>query len=188
MEGVSILEPVLTPLGFVFEFREEGRGSGGFFAWGEFVSGDRRLELHFRHSLGLVTYHVGAHRVSHDAYMDELGVRRQAAYPGYSDAPLEGFQNLASDLQRFAGDFLSGDGSIVIRAAKTERSRSGSDGRALMAGYVGDVEKREEARRRFQRQDWKGVVMLLESLEFPDQMDRSDERRLELARRRVNAS
>jgi hypothetical protein len=188
MEGVSILEPVLTPHGFVFEFREEGRGAGGLFARGEFVSGDRRLELHFRYSLGLVTYHVGANQVSHAAYMDELGVRSQASYAGFSDAPMDGFRHLASDLERFASDFLLGDGSIAIRAAKADDSRSELENRASMAGYVGDARKREEARRRFQAQDWKGVVVLLESLQFPDQMDRSDERRLELARRRAATS
>ena len=50
---------------------------------------------------------------------------------------------------------------------------------------MGDVRKREEATRRFQAQNWKGFVALLESLEFPDQpdqMDSSDERRLELVK------
>lgn len=37
IEGASILEPVLAPHKFRFKFREAGRGSGGVFAWGEFV-------------------------------------------------------------------------------------------------------------------------------------------------------
>jgi hypothetical protein len=54
LRGKEELDPLLTPQGFYFEFRSEGPSSGGPFAWGEFVRGDRRLELHFRDSLGLV--------------------------------------------------------------------------------------------------------------------------------------
>lgn len=56
--GVAILDSVLAPAGFRFVLREEGRGSGGDFAWGEYVRGERRLELHYRYSLGNVVYHA----------------------------------------------------------------------------------------------------------------------------------
>src|ERR1700733_2642043 len=42
--------------GFVFGPTTAGDGSGGSFARGEFRGGNRRLELHYRYSLGLVTY------------------------------------------------------------------------------------------------------------------------------------
>ena len=125
-QGVSLIEPVLRPHGFSYAFREEGPSSGGNFAVGDFVRGDRRLELHFRHSLGLVTYHVGTAQVSHSGYMEELGVRRQAAYPGFSKDPLDAFRDLAADLERFADSFLAGDGSVVVRAAERERTRTGA--------------------------------------------------------------
>jgi len=124
--GVALLEPVLRPHGFSFVFREEGQSSGGSFAAGDFVRANRRLELHFRHSLGLVTYHVGTARVSHSGYMEELGVRQRAAYPGFSADPLDAFRDLASDLERFADSFLSDDGAVVVRAAERERMRAGA--------------------------------------------------------------
>ena len=187
-KGASLLEPVLTPHSFSFVFREEGRGSGGVFAVGEFVRDERRLELHYRWSLGLVTYHVGAAHVSHAGYMEELGVRQFAAYPGFSDDPLDGFRHLAGDLARFAADFLIGDGAVVIRAARREQTEVDAKSRALMAGYVGDDQKREEAKQKFDARDWSGAISLLESLQYPDQMDASDQRRLEIARRRASAS
>ena len=79
-----ILEPVLSPHGFRFEFRDAGKGAGGFFAWGEFVRRDRRLELHYRLSLGLVMYHALGKKVSHEAYMRELGRWENHRYPGFS--------------------------------------------------------------------------------------------------------
>ncbi len=107
--GVEILTPVLAPHGFHFEFRESDKGSGGHFAWGQFVRGDRRLELHFRHALGLVTYHLGDVVLTHEDFMRvALGGARENAYPGFSNDPLDGFRHLRHDLERFAAAFLAG--------------------------------------------------------------------------------
>jgi hypothetical protein len=186
-KGASLLRSVLSPNGFAFAFRKEGEGAGGFFAVGEFVRGDRRLELHFRQSLGLVIYHVGTFHASHDAYMKELGVRDRAAYPGFSEDPLDGFRHLAHDLERFAEDFRVGDGVVVVRAARREHAETESRSRILMAGYVGDDRKRQEAKLKFDARDWQGAVTLLESLQYPDLMDAPDRRRLQIARQRGGA-
>src|SRR5271155_1569276 len=102
-EGAAILESVLVPLGFQFRFGGDGKGSGGTYAWGDFARGDRRLEIQFRHSLGLVRYHLGTVSASHDSYMTELGVREKCKYPGYSDDFRDAFRDLAHDLS-FAQD------------------------------------------------------------------------------------
>ena len=70
--GVLAVAEVLAPHGFKFWFRESGTSSGGPFAFGDFVRGDRRLELHVRHGLGLVRYHFCPHSASHECYMKEL--------------------------------------------------------------------------------------------------------------------
>jgi hypothetical protein len=75
-EGAAILAPVLEPHGFRFVLETEGRGSGGHFAAGAFVRGDRRLELHYRHALGLVIPRRPA-RIEHRAYM-ALALERAA--------------------------------------------------------------------------------------------------------------
>jgi hypothetical protein len=80
--GVTAIATVLAPHGFRFVFRESGSSSGGPFAFGEFVRGDRRLELHVRESLGLVRYHLGLHSASHEYYMKELGEWPRCDYPG----------------------------------------------------------------------------------------------------------
>jgi hypothetical protein len=119
-EGAAILDEVLVPLGFQFIFGGDGKSSGGPYSQGNFVRGNRRLEVHFRLSLGLVRYHIGAVNASHDAYMSELGVRGKCNYPGYSDDFRDAFRDLAHDLA-FAEDFLSGEGTALSRAAATER-------------------------------------------------------------------
>src|SRR6185437_338549 len=98
IEGAQILRSLLEPQGFRFEFRGEGESSGGHFAWGEFIRGDRRIELHFRHNLGLVRYHVGDESALHESYMRELGVWRQCEYPGFSDEAIGAFRELKHDL------------------------------------------------------------------------------------------
>ena len=177
---------MLAPCGFRFELREAGRGSGGRFAWGEYVRDDRRLELHFRYSLGLVTYHAGRFSIAHEPYLLALGVPRgDNQYPGFSDDPLEGFRSLAHDLSRFCREFLSGDATILRRIAIEETSRLRTRGRLEIAGYIGDERKRREARTHFHAGEYGRVVVLLEQVQYPDLLRDSERQMLELARRRT---
>lgn len=110
--GVQLLTPLMESHGFEFVPLASGKSSGGWSASGEFRrerGGQlRRLELHFRHSLGLVTYHVDGTKLSHSDYMHALKAKNQ--YPGFSDDPLDGFRHLLHDLEQYAGDFLDGPG------------------------------------------------------------------------------
>src|SRR5690349_10506424 len=118
-DGAAVLHNVLAPHGFHFEFREEALGSGGHFAWGEFVRDDRRLELHFRFSLGLVSYHIGELALEHTSYMAALGVKGRARYPRVANDPLGAFHDLAHDLGELAAsDFLAGPASVLRAAAE----------------------------------------------------------------------
>lgn len=118
--GVELLAPLLESHGFSFVPLTGGKGSGGWSASGEFRRdrGDelRRLELHFRYSVGLVTYHVGARSLTHADYMRALRASNQ--YPGFSDDPLDGFRHLLYDLEHFAGDFLDGPGDVFARCLR----------------------------------------------------------------------
>jgi hypothetical protein len=110
--GIRELDAIMVPYGFAFEPAQEGKSSGGKFANGEYCRGNRRLELHFRWSLGLVTYHVGDVFLGHEDYVRALfglsKVQRQNSYPGFSTDPLDGFRHLREDLERFGEVFLNG--------------------------------------------------------------------------------
>jgi hypothetical protein len=109
-EGRDILDPVLYQHGFSFSGDFSGAGSGGPYAGGVYSNGDRKLEIHYRYSLGLVTYHFGETSLDHDSYMRALlGKAGGNRYPGFSDDPMAGFRDLAYDLRNFAGAFLSGE-------------------------------------------------------------------------------
>jgi hypothetical protein len=182
--GAKILGPMLVSNGFVFHFRNEGSGSGGKYAWGDFVRKDRRLELHFRHSLGLVRYHVREWKASHEAYMRELGVWTQCRYPGFSETPTDAFYSLAHDLQ-FAGDFLSGRGDRVKKASAMEKIDASSREAEYMAASVGDARKRGELRSCFRRSLYSDVITLARALKFPDLMTQSEKKMVEIARKRT---
>lgn len=124
--GCEILDEVMKPHGFAFVAGAAGQSSGGNFASGEYVKSDRRLEVHFRYSLGLVSYHIGSLSMTHDAYMRALlGRDGGNKYPGFSDDPLDGFRHLRDDLWHFCGDFLSGTGEefecCVVKVAEQEK-------------------------------------------------------------------
>jgi len=109
LEGCKILDPIMHQYGFSFAFEGSGKGSGGEHASGAYVNGNRKLELHYRYSLGLVTYHFGETSVGHESYMRAiLGTNDGNRYPGFSDEPLDGFRFLAYDLEHFASAFLLG--------------------------------------------------------------------------------
>jgi hypothetical protein len=114
--GVQIIGGVITPYGFVWMPGPAHRGHPGDSAAGSFKRGDRRLELHYRSSLGLVSYHLGDLILSHDSYMRHSGHKADAHYPGFSSDPLDAFRDLAYDLGHFCLDFLDGSGDS-FRAA-----------------------------------------------------------------------
>lgn len=103
--GAAIVAPTLVANEFAWIAGSSGQSSGGAFASGAFVRGERSLELHFRYSLGLVTYHIGDLAVSHADYMAHTGHRRDAKYPGFSDDPMDAFRSLAYDLANYCQGF-----------------------------------------------------------------------------------
>ncbi len=120
--GSQILGEILHGDGFTFTPKQSGRSSGGMFAAGEFRRGNRVLELHYRHSLGLVTYHLGNASLTHQAYMLlVLGKPNASHYPGFSDGPLDGFRHLRDDLVEYGKDFLTGSDDDFLR--HIERSK-----------------------------------------------------------------
>ena len=123
-EGCRLIEPIMDANGFHWEAGRSGTASGGSFASGQYVKDDRRLELHFRRSLGLVIYHIGAVSLSHDAYMRHVAGCTRAHYPGFSSDPLDGFVHLAHDLRNFGADFLSGSGQAFQKAKQRADARS----------------------------------------------------------------
>ena len=118
-EGCAILDPVLNLSGFKFELGGSGASSGGPFAFGNYVSGDRRLELHHRFSLGMVIYHYGELSVDHESYMRAvLGADGRNRYPGFSEEPLAAFEGLKFDLEHYASAFLLGNREQFAHYAK----------------------------------------------------------------------
>ena len=110
LAGSEILAPVLRPYGFVFKLEAHDKGSGGPFASGAFSKDNRRMELHFRHSLGMVSYHIGQASLDHETYMRLLGVYGRNQYPDFPQDPTESFHHLAADVQEYCENFISGDG------------------------------------------------------------------------------
>jgi hypothetical protein len=121
LRGVAELAAVLEPAGFEFIQSDEGVDGGGPFASGEFLKGDRRLELHVRTSLGLVRYHFGDESLSHEDLVRAVraleGITAEGEYPGFSEDPMAGFRHLRHDIDRFGAVFLRG-GAKAFRALK----------------------------------------------------------------------
>jgi hypothetical protein len=116
----TILDPVMLVHDFRFAVERAGKSSGGPFASGSYINGNRSLELHVRASLGLVTYHYGDSSLTHTDYMAAvLEGKTGNKYPGFSSDLLDAFRDLAFDIENFANAFLTGDAIEFARHLKT---------------------------------------------------------------------
>src|SRR2546428_13062854 len=68
---------------------------------------------------------VDAATLLHEDFARAAVGRGQARYPGFSDDPLDGFRDLATDLVRFGSVFLAGTtaefAALVTKAERTVR-------------------------------------------------------------------
>ncbi len=113
--GVRLLEPLFVKYGFAYRVLHAGSSSGGGFASGEFRKGNRRLEFHFRYSLGMVTYHLCSRSMSHQEYMRSILGRANAShYPEFSSDPLDAFRHLCLDLEVHCAEFLEGSDDCLL--------------------------------------------------------------------------
>ena len=128
--GALALQAVLGPAGFIFAIQSEGSSSGGPYCAGTFTRDDRRLELHVRGSLGLVTYSIGSETISHEDYVRTLGARGE--YPGFSQHIEEAFIHLRSDLESVGTIFLTGSDLEFLNLIRLSRENPQQKGfRAL---------------------------------------------------------
>jgi len=114
--------------GFHWEDGWSGEGSGGSSDSGGYIKADRKLELHFRWSLGMVTYHIGPSCILHKDYMWSVAGKGNASYPGFSKNPIDGFRHLAEDLKKYGADFLSGSGAEFENAFREKKRRDSLSG------------------------------------------------------------
>jgi hypothetical protein len=82
---------------------------------------------------------------------------------------------------------LSGDARILLKAAKTEANTDAKKSRELMAGWVGDTRYLNEMRSLFQEKRYADVVALADKIKYPELMNESQRRVIELARKRTNS-
>jgi len=117
---------VMRQHGFFFKDGPAGRSSGGPCVSGTYVNGSRNLEIHFRSSLRLVTYHFRWASLDQESYMHALlGTNGGNKYPGFSEDPLDAFKGLAFDLENLATAFLNGNfeefSRLVIAAEERKK-------------------------------------------------------------------
>ncbi|MBW8310659.1 MAG: hypothetical protein K0M64_01370 [Rhizobium sp.] len=116
--GRELIDPILLPCGFSWGHGASGSSSGGDFASGWYSRDDRTLEMHYRFSLGLVSYRMGDLCLDHAEYMSVVAQGGQSQYPGFSDDPLDGFRHLAHDLVAYCAAFLRGSDAEFARVVE----------------------------------------------------------------------
>ncbi|WP_157068068.1 hypothetical protein [Desulfosarcina cetonica] len=121
-KGADIMAPVFKKYGFVFSIEGEGQSSGGEFAFGSWCKGNRRLEFHYRYTLGLVNYFLGEERIGHQWYLWAVtGKKHSGSYPGNSEDPVDSFSRLKNDIEKYCDIFLQGSDNELLTVIKKGR-------------------------------------------------------------------
>jgi hypothetical protein len=115
LKGQGIISPYLNQHGFSFSLSSTGTGSGGEFAAGSFSKQNRIINLHYRYGLGLVSYQIHDHQLSHEDYLRLVGCFGKNHYPGFSTDKLKAFEDLLFDIKHFLNDFMVGSEESFIK-------------------------------------------------------------------------
>jgi F0F1-type ATP synthase assembly protein I len=143
IEGNQRLDPILSPLGYVFEISENGISSGGPFAAGFYKNGNKKIGLIYRSisGLGSVVYEDDQNGASHRDLMGYL-VKDDASklkldpqgFSAYSSDGGDVFAALADDIQNFGLEFLSSSEDQFKKTLKVIKSHNRVPDSVLMEG------------------------------------------------------
>jgi hypothetical protein len=139
LEGTQKLDPVLNPLGFVFDISEGGVSSAGSFAAGFYRNGNKKIGLIYRSAAGLgaVVYEYHPWSVVHSDLMRYLGKQDVSKlkyntnrFASYSKGGGNIFDALVYDIQNFGAGFLTSSddqfGNTLKEIATTPEPRKTS--------------------------------------------------------------
>jgi hypothetical protein len=175
-EGVQILDAVMGPARYRFEVVHDGA-----YVCCRYRRADRTLELHFSHSLRLVSQRIGDLVVMHDDFMRALVGAGGGGYPSSSDDPLDAFRALRTDLRTHCGDFLTGNANRWRAVA--ERALLDPRRFTITHEFLQLEDARRDARSAFASRDFAKAAALYEPIESV--LMPAERRRLEIARERV---
>ena len=189
-EGVKVLSPYLEPLGFRFELKGTGKSSGGTFAYGHFIKRgrlfgrQRKIELHFRFSLGLVSYTVGDLVLSHQDFVDLLDKHGKNKYPNFSDDPQDAFHCLLWDIKNILNDFTEHK-AVIFRQKASKRLKEIRKGQEAMQqndlkNSSGDQCLINKASIAFKKGHYREVDRLKQQLKYPALLSRTEQKLFEL--------
>lgn len=184
LDGVKILSTYLEPLGFHFKLLGTGQSSGGHFAYGQFICGDREIELHYRWSLGLVSYKVGNLVLGHEDYINLLDKHGQNKYPNFSDEPNDAFKCLKFDLENLMEDFAKKNAILfrqkalekVFEIEKQQAIKNNADKKI----YSGDQRIIDQAKVEFKNGNYLQVDKLKRQIQHPALLTTTEKKIFEL--------
>ncbi|HEY1047536.1 MAG TPA: hypothetical protein VGF79_13910 [Bacteroidia bacterium] len=191
LDGVKILSTYLEPLGFHFKLLGAGKSSGGKFAFGHFICGDREVELHFRWSLGLVSYKAGNTILRHEDYINLINKLGQNKYPNFSEDPYDAFKCLKFDLENLLKDFFEND-AVQFREKAPEKAKEIEKqieikNNADLKSYSGDQRIMDQVKVEFRMGNYLKVDKLKRQIQHPDLLTSTEKEIFELNDKKKNA-
>ena len=154
LTGTEKINPMLNPLGYLFEISEAGISSAGPFASGFYSKGDKAIGLIYRARIGLgaVIYQYRQSYILHSDLMQYLGKYdvsklkySDRKFASFSKEEKDPFEALAYDIQNFAIGFLNNNDSefeSVLQQISLSKKAKGDRKqfvRNLVSAFIGSI-------------------------------------------------
>jgi hypothetical protein len=165
LTGIQKIDPILNPVGFVFELSKTGKTHGGDFATGYYQKGNKIIQLIYRTNTGLGCVIYGYRQytgfyiqldVSHTALIKQIG-RYNDSKLRYSDSKfasfsrdgVDPFEALSYDIQNFMLDVLTGSDTdfqevlkqtLISTNSEEEKKRSArKSSNTILVGVISGI-------------------------------------------------
>ncbi len=188
INGLELLEPVLTKHGFTLDNYENGKGSGGQFTIATYKNGDKKFVIGYRFSVGELYYQCDDSAVGHDSYLRHLGFTDKMKFPDFqSDDKLESFRNILADFELIKADFFEGDCKELKRIAKVLKETTELENKKRQTDYTDhfDQEVIRRARQEFKDKKFKESIRTYGTVKKKELLTDLDKKTLKIAKERV---
>jgi hypothetical protein len=182
VKGLDILDPFLIQHGFEFENYENGLGSGGQFTVATFKNERKKFIINYRYFIGQVVYQYDGSKISHDFYLDQLGLADKKKLPDFhSEDKLLTFRHILYDFEFLIEDFFDGECHLLVAFSKLQENVISEYGGKAREDYYRqlDLNKIEDARQKFKNKDFKGSMEIYRTVEIKSLLNSLDNRLIE---------
>ena len=168
-KGLEILEPFLKVHDFEFKNQEDFKSPTSHFLLTKYQKDRKEFILGYHCSIGQVVYQFDNLAVSHDFYLDKLGLAKKKQFQDIQTSDkLLPFENILHDFNFLVDDFFAGECNRLKEIARLHDNIINEYDKKAREGYNIEFDKLriDKARQEFRIKNFKKSLELYRSIEY----------------------